>query len=86
MNLDKILKIEQVMSGPGVEIPIDIKDFLKEYHYSNVSEKYTKYSDLNIIHFIRIAKQLIERDAIKTVREMLGGANVTADEFNLLDD
>ena len=86
MNLDKILKIEQAVSGPDVEIPIDIKDFLKEYYYSNVSEKYTKFGDLDIIHFIRIAKQLIERDAIKTVREMLGGANVTADEFNLLDD
>jgi hypothetical protein len=70
MNIDKILKIEQAVSGPGVKIPIDIKDFLKEYYYSNVSEKYTKFGDLDIIHFIRIAKQLIERDAIRAIKTM----------------
>ena len=55
MTLNQIFKITGVLSTR--KLPSDIAQLLDAEYYSESGDEYTKYGDMDLIHFIRAMKK-----------------------------
>lgn len=59
MKIKDILKIESIIDQRAT--PSDVLEFLDSTYYSKSKDKYIKYGDMHIAHFIRV---FINRDNV----------------------
>ena len=61
MKLKTIFEIQSILDSRAV--PCDMSEFLEVEYYSSSKEKFLKYGDMHITHFIRaLQKKLIDQE------------------------
>ena len=69
MTLNEIFKIEKVLSSRAT--PYDIIEFLETEYYSASKDRFYKYGDLDLTHYIRSVLKYNDEETVNKLKQII---------------